>query len=388
MPASTSTTSAAAAAARRRAKPKELSELDVYKKLIAGDIKGFLAGAWADVLMLLVGMPYAVVVFTNKADFLRPFIFPAHNLTINVTDAECHETEESACEYGYHDEDVYLVGPLDFFFWAFMVAGAFLFQDLVREFAFFVKKVVEPVEDRPKAIFYLRHSVAMCTMLIVVYSILDGEKLVTNLDGLWAGYPKAHQRMSLSIKTTMIILIAYYCQRAMSVQLLDIRWAKGQAAQLFAKSVVVFAVVLAAYLMHLSKAALYLLWIDGFKELVDSVTAGMVICAPVAMSEKKRAAQAKSELPTYPVIMGWLHNVQTVTTFVCPALATLLVANVVLLGLPQLPQTEAEAEEWHTYWYTSSPARIAVLAVVVVWQCVLPLVLPQARKEMPRKKAD
>eukprot|EP00729_Bicosta_minor_P018054 gene18054-17609_t len=237
-PASTSTTSAAAAAARRRAKPKELSELDVYKKLIAGDIKGFLAGAWADVLMLLVGMPYAVVVFTNKADFLRPFLFPAHNLTINVTDAECHETEESACEYGYHDEDVYLVGPLDFFFWAFMVAGAFLFQDLVREFAFFVKKVVEPVEDRPKAIFYLRHSVAMCTMLIVVYSILDGEKLVTNLDGLWAGYPKAHQRMSLSIKTTMIILIAYYCQRAMSVQLLDIRWAKGQAAQLFAKSVV------------------------------------------------------------------------------------------------------------------------------------------------------
>lgn len=114
----------------------------------------------------------------------------------------------------------------------------------------------------------------------------------------------------------------------------------------------------------------------------------MVICAPVAMSEKKRAAQAKSELPTYPVIMGWLHNVQTVTTFVCPALATLLVANVVLLGLPQLPQTEAEAEEWHTYWYTSSPARIAVLAVVVVWQCILPLVLPQARKEMPRKKAD
>ena len=61
----------------------------------------------------------------------RPILLPAHNLTINVTDAECHETEESACEYGEHEEQVYMVGRLDVGFFLMMVAACFVLHDLV-----------------------------------------------------------------------------------------------------------------------------------------------------------------------------------------------------------------------------------------------------------------
>lgn len=95
---------------------------------------------------------------------------------------------------------------------------------------------------------------------------------------------------------------------------MNIQWAHSQRTQLVIKSVLMAGVVLLAYTLHLCKPALLLLFIDGVKEMVDAATAVMVTCAPVAMSEKKRAAQEKSELPTYPIIMGWLLKAQLVAS--------------------------------------------------------------------------
>ena len=77
--------SAAAAAARRRAKPKEMSELEIYKKLLAGDWKGFLASAWNDVLMVIIGIPYCLLLLTDRAQFLRPVREPRNPTLGNHT---------------------------------------------------------------------------------------------------------------------------------------------------------------------------------------------------------------------------------------------------------------------------------------------------------------
>ena len=95
---------------------------------------------------------------------------------------------------------------------------------------------------------------------------------------------------------------------------MNIQWAHSQRTQLVIKSVLMAGVVLLAYTLHLCKPALLLLFIDGVKEMVDAATAVMVTCAPVAMSEKKKAAQENSELPTYPIIMGWLLKAQLVAS--------------------------------------------------------------------------
>jgi len=307
---------------RRRVagKKTEESELDTYKRLLKGDVKGFMEKQWTDAVSFVLVAGALLLFYPRTYPYAKPFFLPSHNVTteFNITDEFGNTTDT-------REEVYYTTGPNDVLFYATLMPLWFILVDFFREATWWMfRAVIVQKEWQTQFRATAFHVLAVAGGMAYAYSLASEEGLF-GITAISADYEKRNE-MSIQRKTFCVVLTGYWSFRALCPRMYpDVKWKPGEQTFATLKGFAVSAAYGLAYYANFSRLTVVVALIDLFREFVESLLAAIKLAPPPPLSDKKKF-HVDSSLPSHAEILEHGAKVEVGSEVGCRLLILLLVA--------------------------------------------------------------